>query len=140
MKPDDTLDRRTVKQIQRFLEDERAKLEESVRRAIAERYTDGVARSADAAVWATETLHDEIQATLINRHHSQVVQIEAALERLARREYGICQDCGEFIGVARLRALPFTQRCRPCQSHAELQVGRTTRSVVVPVFAEAGDG
>jgi len=47
---------------------------------------------------------------------SRMVQgIESALERLKAGTYGVCVDCGEPIAVARLRALPFAERCRDCQ-------------------------
>jgi DnaK suppressor protein len=62
-----------------------------------------------------------------------VVQIQDALERLAAGEYGHCQDCDEFIGTARLRALPFAQRCRDCQSETE----RKARRDAVPAGRDA---
>jgi DnaK suppressor protein len=69
---------------------------------------------------AGEALHDDIQGALMKCWGRQVAQIEAALARLTSREYGICYDCGGFIGLARLRALPFAQRCLPCQARTEL--------------------
>jgi DnaK suppressor protein len=68
---------------------------------------------------ASATLLEEIQVALVDRRGQQIAQIEGALERLKRGQYGFCQDCREFIGLARLRALPFAQRCRPCQTVAE---------------------
>jgi DnaK suppressor protein len=47
---------------------------------------------------------------------SRMVQgIESALDRLRAGAYGICADCGDPIVVARLKALPFAERCRDCQ-------------------------
>lgn len=139
MKPQARLDRQTVKEIERFLKDKHAQLKESVRSAMTERSTNGAGRCADSAAWATETLHDEIQVALMDRQSRQVAEIEAALERLGRQEYGLCQDCGEFIGLARLRALPFAQRCRPCQSRAELSARQETRPVSAGVAAPEDD-
>jgi DnaK suppressor protein len=48
-----------------------------------------------------------------------VRQIDAALERLARGSYGVCETCGLPIAVARLQAVPFATRCVPCQSARE---------------------
>jgi len=127
MKSKEKLDRRTVKEIERFLNDKRVELKRSVRSVISQRGASDAGRSADSAVLATETLQDEIQVALVDRHSRQVAQIEAALEQLGRREYGICRDCGDFIGVTRLRALPFAQRCRPCQSRAEREEQRESR-------------
>lgn len=137
MKARDTLDRRTMKEIERFLKERRAELRESVRSQLAQRFANGTTRPADALAWATETLHDEIEVALMDRHGQQVAQIEAALERLGRREYGICRDCHEFIGLARLRALPFAQRCMACQSREEFRASRAP--VVVTDNGANGD-
>lgn len=48
-----------------------------------------------------------------------VQQISAALARVADRSYGLCLDCDEPIGYARLRARPETPLCRRCQSARE---------------------
>jgi DnaK suppressor protein len=131
MKPRDRLDRRTMKEIERFLKDKHTKLKESLRRLLTGCYPDKAHRSAASAAKAIETLRDEIQVAVVDNRSRQLAQIEAALERLSRRDYGICEDCAEFIGLARLRALPFAERCTPCQSHAELQESRMARRLSV---------
>lgn len=113
------LDRRTTKEIEGFLTARQAQLREAVRTVVTRRRATESGRTADTASWATQTLEDEIQVVLMDRQSRQAAQIEAALERLARGEYGFCHDCSEFIGVPRLRALPFAQRCSRCQAHAE---------------------
>ena len=113
------LDHRTVKQLERFLTRMRVELEQSVRRVMSQCGAPEVGSSSDPAAAATETLNGEIQAALVDRHSHQVAQIEAALERLRRAEYGVCRDCGEFIGRRRLQALPFAPRCCPCQARSE---------------------
>ena len=114
------LDRPTTMEIQRFLKAKQAELRESMRSAVTLRCATEGSRPADSAVWAAETLEDEIQVALIERQTRVLAQIEAALERLDLRAYGFCDDCTEFIGLPRLRALPFAKRCRDCQSRAEL--------------------
>ena len=114
------LDRRTEMEIRRFLKAKQAELKESMQSAMTRRCTTEGSRPADDAVWAAETLEDEIQIALIERQRCHLVQIEAALERLDQRAYGVCEDCSKFIGSPRLRALPFAERCRDCQSRAEL--------------------
>lgn len=113
-------DRRTAMETQRFLEAKQAELKESMRSAVAQRCATEGSRPADPAVWASETLEDEIQIALIERQRRHLAQIEAALERLGQGAYGFCEDCTKFIGLSRLRALPFAKRCRDCQSRAEL--------------------
>lgn len=136
MKLKDGLDHRTVKEMERFLRDRHTQLKESVRNT--RHCANGASRPADSAVWAAESLDEEIRVTLMDRASRQLAQVEAALERLGQQEYGICHDCEEFIGLARLRAMPFAQRCQPCQSRAERQAQPELRPVSV-VFDATDD-
>jgi DnaK suppressor protein len=49
--------------------------------------------------------------------------IEAALNRLDRGEYGVCQECDDEISLKRLFALPWALRCRACQEKYERRNG-----------------
>jgi DnaK suppressor protein len=126
--PADRLDRRTVNEIRRFLEQRRSALMRSVRDVMGRRGAGQPERSVEEAAQATETMIEEVDVAIADRQSRQVAQIEAALESLGRRDYGVCRECNEFIGVARLKALPFAQRCRPCQDRAE----RAERRYAVP--------
>ena len=137
LKPKEKLDHRTMKEIERFLKEKRAKLKGFVRSVMIQHSTNEPSRPADSTVWATETLHNEVQIALMDRQSHQITQIEAALEQLGRQEYGICRDCEEFIGLERLRALPFAQRCAPCQTRTEREERRIVRRPVARAFAEA---
>jgi DnaK suppressor protein len=46
-------------------------------------------------------------------------QLAEALERLRRGEYGLCQECGEPIAPARLRAVPEATACVLCRDRQE---------------------
>ena len=48
-----------------------------------------------------------------------ISEIHEALTRVKDGEYGICQECGEDIGLARLRAKPTATLCVHCQSLLE---------------------
>ena len=41
-------------------------------------------------------------------------EVEAALKRMDRGTYGVCEDCGEPIPEVRLRALPWARFCIKC--------------------------
>lgn len=129
MKRKQRLDRRTVKAIERFLKARHAELRGAMVRAMTRPCASEGGQFADILEWASNSAQDEIQCALMDRHRRQAVQIEAALDRLGRGEYGICRACGELIDPARLRALPFAQRCAPCQARAERGVRRGARPV-----------
>jgi hypothetical protein len=50
---------------------------------------------------------------------TQVRLAEAALARIAGRNYGCCLRCDKEITMKRLTALPHASRCIACQERAE---------------------
>jgi len=119
MKRTDTLDRQTVKELEAFLLERRAQLQASVRARITERRTGEPRRSPEDATNAVEAFGRDLEVAVLDRQSREAAQIDAALDRLARDEYGICRTCGASIGLDRLKALPFAQRCTACQASAE---------------------
>jgi RNA polymerase-binding protein DksA len=67
--------------------------------------------------WA-DRAHDASDATLLHslsdREGRELEAIRAALARLDRGTYGICEVCGEPIDPERLAVLPETTRCILC--------------------------
>jgi DnaK suppressor protein len=57
----------------------------------------------------------EMERGLIDRYTAELAEIAAARERLAGDVLGLCVDCGEPIGAARLDAQPTARRCADCQ-------------------------
>ncbi len=49
----------------------------------------------------------------------QVILINEALERLADKEYGSCQNCEKEINPKRLDAVPWARYCLECQELVE---------------------
>jgi RNA polymerase-binding transcription factor DksA len=45
--------------------------------------------------------------------------INAALGRLERGEFGICNECGEPIPAKRLKIVPWATCCVPCQDRTD---------------------
>jgi DnaK suppressor protein len=118
------LDRRIITEMERFLHEELSRIQGSLRAVVTESRTTETTSLTDMSVHAAETLHTEIQVALMDRRTQQAMQIQDALARLADGRYGFCQECDDFIGVPRLRALPFAQRCRDCQGQAERRARR----------------
>lgn len=50
---------------------------------------------------------------------ARIKEIDVALEKLSRGDYGTCDDCGRSISPARLRFYPAAKRCIECQDKAE---------------------
>jgi DnaK suppressor protein len=67
----------------------------------------------------------EMERGLIDRYNAELEEIAAARERLANGVLGLCVDCGEPIGSARLHAQPTARRCADCQWRYEKVVDIT---------------
>jgi DnaK suppressor protein len=52
------------------------------------------------------------------RWREREARLRAALEAIEAGTYGVCVDCGSEIPEGRLRALPDSVRCVPCQRAA----------------------
>jgi DnaK suppressor protein len=57
--------------------------------------------------------------SLIEIKENELENIEEALGRMDRGEYGRCMDCGQWIRPERLEAMPYAVRCRSCQEKWE---------------------
>jgi DnaK suppressor protein len=68
---------------------------------------------------ALEELRERTVFSLIEMKHDELQRIEDAIRRIESGEYGRCVDCGERIGLPRLRAMPYAVRCRRCQAEQE---------------------
>ncbi len=63
---------------------------------------------------AVEREGDEVLEAAGLSGQQEIRMIEAALQRMAEGEYGVCTKCGAEIAEARLDAVPFTPFCRSC--------------------------
>lgn len=61
---------------------------------------------------------------LRDRENVLLKKIVRSLEKIEEGEYGICESCGEEIGVKRLEARPVSELCIRCKEEQE-QVERT---------------
>lgn len=98
-----------LRQRQAELQDRLDKVEESLRKTHAK----------DWEEQAIERENDEVVELLDENLRTELGQINIALNRVEKDEYGICVICDEPIPVGRLEALPYTDRCVSCASEAE---------------------
>jgi RNA polymerase-binding transcription factor DksA len=64
---------------------------------------------------ATETVDLENRLALEKRVLDQMAEVEYALEKLARGNFGKCENCGQAIDPARLEILPYAKLCVACK-------------------------
>lgn len=63
-----------------------------------------------------------------DRERKLLSKIDEALERIGDGSYGVCESCGEEIGVERLNARPVTTLCIQCKAAQEAEERRSNRS------------
>lgn len=61
----------------------------------------------------------DVLFNLSETQRQQILDIEAALERLDSGEYGICMNCGESIAPRRMEVRPFSRYCIDCKTDIE---------------------
>jgi RNA polymerase-binding transcription factor DksA len=123
------------------MEDVKKKLETELNRTVERiRQMGGTATSVQTinALGDTSQLADEVDVIQINEDREmsfatrsllveRANRLAEALERLRDGEYGVCQECGEAIAPARLKAMPEVMTCVRCQDRLE----RMTRQMAL---------
>lgn len=93
-----------------------------------------VASFADVTDRATAESDRHLGIIMRERDRQLIEEIHDALDRVKDGEYGICQECGEEIGEARLRAQPTATLCVHCKALLEA-MGRPYLAPVRPESA-----
>ncbi|MDR2743992.1 MAG: RNA polymerase-binding protein DksA [Desulfovibrio sp.] len=74
---------------------------------------------ADPADRATAESDRAFTLRIRDRERRLIRKIQAALQRIDDGTYGVCEDCGEDIGIQRLKARPVTRLCINCKARQE---------------------
>lgn len=107
--------------LERRLQEERARVLRDLNRQLGD-FSDGNEqdRAADLtkvpfhlADRGSDTMETELAASNVTRESRELVDIEAALERLHRtpERFGICEDTGREIPFERLDMIPWARTC-----------------------------
>lgn len=110
-----------MRAVRRDLEQKRKVLGQAIRSGVGSDRETALGRELlkDPYGSASLTHDDEIAAAVTERRARELREVNRALEDIDAGRYGICQECGEPIAQARLRALPFATRCVACQAQFE---------------------
>lgn len=74
----------------------------------------------DTGETSAVAIQEDVAFALIQMTAETLTSIHQALSRFEEGTYGPCSQCGDDIGLLRLRALPFAVRCKNCQQAREL--------------------
>ena len=102
----------------KWLEEERERLiAELERLGVTEQDNPGY--STHIADDATEVFENAKNQALRQNLQRLLGQVNDALAKFEKGTYGLCEDCGEMIARARLKALPYATLCLKCQRQRE---------------------
>jgi RNA polymerase-binding protein DksA len=73
----------------------------------------------DQADTGAKNITREHEMALAANAHEMLVQTERALDRLDAGTYGLCENCGDPIGKARMQAFPRATLCVECKQKQE---------------------
>ena len=73
----------------------------------------------DDADTGTKNITREHEMALAANAREMLYQTERALERLDAGTYGLCENCGNAIGKARMQAFPRATLCVECKQQQE---------------------
>lgn len=91
-------------------------LREDAEKARAERFGEVAGEVPDHGDESVAALIADLDQAELGRDVDELRGLEAARERIAKGDYGVCVDCGRDIGFERLRAAPSAIRCIACQT------------------------
>jgi len=120
-KPDD--------QLKRLQADLEQRLQEALERCSSSSAHDSV----EFIDMASDNEADEMQVRIAEAAANQLDQIYYVMDKLKEGTYGVCEECGKKIPVARLRIIPFATKCVPCKELEEQEAGLSGRRYRPPV-------
>jgi len=96
-------------------------LRDSTEKAIRKKKEEAIpeAEVGDEGDIAMRSLSRDLVFEVTDNEHRLLEEIEAALRRVEKKTYGVCEANGEKISIARLKAIPYARYCINCQARFE---------------------
>lgn len=112
------MDKEQLEQFRSQLLDKREEILAEAGKTLSE-MTDQTTNIPDPNDRATVESGRSFELRIRDRERKLLAKIEEAIARLDEGEYGVCDGCGEDIGIKRLEARPVTTFCIDCKTLQE---------------------
>ncbi len=112
------MEKALVEQFRQSLTDKRQEILDEVGKTLNE-MTDQTTNIPDPNDRATVESGRSFELRIRDRERKLLSKIDEALLRIEEGTFGICEDCGEEIGLKRLEARPVTTLCIDCKTLQE---------------------
>ena len=111
--------KRDLDKFRKLLLSQRELLIENARRALAGDIHLDPDDFPDEMDAASSEINLAFLGRLRERERRLIAKIDEALAKIDNNEYGLCESCGEEIGIKRLEARPVAELCIDCKSEQE---------------------
>lgn len=113
------LDKKTLGRFKKILLREREQIVGEVKQiheSSKEMGQDGIQDIGDEAA---NIYNKQILLSLNENERMRLQEVDESLDRIGNGSYGICEECGEPIGIKRLEVRPIAKYCVPCKTKLE---------------------
>jgi DnaK suppressor protein len=111
--------KRDLDKFRKLLQSQRDQLIENARRALSGDIHLDPDDFPDEMDAASSEINLAFLGRLRERERHLISKIDEALAKIDNNEYGLCESCGEEIGIKRLEARPVAELCIDCKSEQE---------------------
>ena len=113
------IDKRTLSRFKKILLKEREEIIGDVKQIYESSQAVGQDGIQDIGDEAANVYNKQILLTLNENERMRLKEVDEALDRIEAGAYGVCEECGEPIGLKRLEVKPVAKYCVPCKTKLE---------------------
>jgi DnaK suppressor protein len=113
------LDKKTITRFRRILLKEREQIVGEVKQIVESSKEMGQDGIQDIGDEAANIYNKQVLLSLNENERMRLQEVDESLDRIENGTYGICEECGEPIGLKRLEVRPVAKYCVPCKTKLE---------------------
>ncbi|MDG5469231.1 RNA polymerase-binding protein DksA [Deltaproteobacteria bacterium IMCC39524] len=114
------MNKKKLEEFQELLQEQMDQLLHDAGKTVSE-MTDEKTNFPDPTDRASLESDRNFELRIRDRERRLIGKIREALDRIEAGDFGECEDCGDQIGEARLKARPVTTLCIECKTEQERQ-------------------
>ena len=113
------LDKKTIARFKRILLKEREQIVGGVKQIYESSREIGQDGIQDIGDEAANIYTKQVLLSLNENERIRLKEVDEALDRIANKAYGVCEECGGPISLKRLEVRPVAKYCVPCLTKLE---------------------
>ena len=113
------LDKKTMTRFKKILLGEREQIIGEVKQIYESSREMGQDGIQDIGDEAANIYNKQVLLSLNENERMRLQEVDEALDRIANGTYGVCEECGEPIGLKRIEVRPVAKYCVSCKAKQE---------------------